>query len=112
MTDNLHQLAGQMVALFRRAVPLANAEVDDIIQSGTRDTNRIGHQLDHMIGLCCDPAMLVVFNGIIFAGAQFAYVIMQMADKDEGPRGGRGVRAELIPIRVEAVARRPGSPRR
>ena len=57
-------------------------------------------------------AMLVVFNGIIFAGAQFAYVIMQMADKDEGPRGGRGVRAELIPIRVESVARRPGMPRR
>ncbi len=27
MTDNLHQLAGQMVALFRQAVPLANAEV-------------------------------------------------------------------------------------
>ena len=62
MTDNLRQLAGQMVALFRRAVPLANAEVDDIIQSGTRDTNRIKHQLDHMIGLCCDPDMLMVFK--------------------------------------------------
>lgn len=57
-------------------------------------------------------AMLVVFNGIIFAGAQFAYVIMRMADCDDGPRGGRGVRQELIPIRVEAVARRPGMPRR
>ena len=56
--------------------------------------------------------MLVVFNGIIFAGAQFAYVIMRMADRDDSPRGGRGVRQELIPIRVEAVARRPGMPRR
>lgn len=57
-------------------------------------------------------AMLVVFNGVIFAGAQFAYVIMQMADKDEGPRGGRGLRQELIPVRVEAVARRKGLLRR
>lgn len=62
MTDNLHQLAGQMVALFRRAVPLANAEVDAIIQSGERDTQRIEHQLDDMLSLCCDPDMLVVFK--------------------------------------------------
>ena len=62
MTDNLHQLAGQMVALFRRAVPLATAEVDAIIQSGEQDTQRIEHQLDHMLGLCCDPDMLVVFE--------------------------------------------------
>jgi hypothetical protein len=46
MTDNLHQLAGEMVALFRQAVPLANAEVDAIIQSAERDTHRIEHQLD------------------------------------------------------------------
>ena len=62
MTDNLHQLAGQMVALFRQAVALAEAEVDAIIQSGEQDTQRIEHQLDHMLGLCCDPAMLVVFK--------------------------------------------------
>jgi hypothetical protein len=62
LTDNLHQLAGQMVALFRQAVPLASAEVDAIIQSGERDTNRIEHQLDDMLGLCCDPDMLVVFK--------------------------------------------------
>ena len=62
MTDNLDQLAGQMVALFRRAVPLANAEVDAIIQSGEQGTQRIEHQLDHMLGLCCDPDMLVVFK--------------------------------------------------
>jgi len=62
MTDNLDQLAGQMVTLFRRAVPLANAEVDAIIQSGERDTHRIEHQLDHMLGFCCDPDMLLVFK--------------------------------------------------
>jgi hypothetical protein len=62
MTDNLDQLAGQMVALFRQAVPLANAEVNAIIQSGEQDTQRIEHQLDHMLGFCCDPDMLVVFK--------------------------------------------------
>lgn len=62
MTDKLHQLAGQMVALFRQAVPLANAEVDAIIQSGERDANRIDHQLDHMLGFCCDPDMLLAFK--------------------------------------------------
>jgi hypothetical protein len=39
MTDNLDQLAGQMVALFRQAVPLANAEVDTIIFK-TRDQGK------------------------------------------------------------------------
>jgi len=62
LTDTLGQLAGQMVALFRQAVALAKAEVDAIIQSGEQDTQRIEHQLDHMIGLCCDPDMLVVFK--------------------------------------------------
>ena len=62
MTNNLDQLAGQMVALFRQAVPLANAEVDAIIQSGEQGIQRIEHQLDHMLGFCCDPDMLVVFK--------------------------------------------------
>jgi hypothetical protein len=62
MTDNLHQLTGQMVALFPRAVPLATAEVDAIIQSGEQDTQRIEHQLDDMLSLCCDPDMLLVFK--------------------------------------------------
>jgi hypothetical protein len=62
MTDNLHQLAGQMVALFRQAVPLANAEVDAIIESRELDTARIDHQLDHMLGFCCDANMLLAFK--------------------------------------------------
>lgn len=45
-------------------------------------------------------AMLVVFNGIIFSGAQFAYVIFRMAEDDDAPRGGRRVRQELVPVRV------------
>lgn len=62
MTDNLDQLAGQMVALFRQAMPLANAEVDAIIQSGERDAARIEHLLDHMLGFCHDPDMLLAYK--------------------------------------------------
>jgi len=50
-------------------------------------------------------AMLVVFNGIIFAGAQFAYVIMRLADRDEGPRGGHG-QMNLRPVPVAVPARK------
>jgi TRAP-type C4-dicarboxylate transport system permease small subunit len=47
-------------------------------------------------------AMMVVFNGIVFSGAQFGFVIMQMADRDDGPRSGH--RQRLIPVRVAAKA--------
>ncbi|MCF8512279.1 MAG: hypothetical protein K9G43_12585 [Rhodobacteraceae bacterium] len=33
-------------------------------------------------------AMVIVFNGIIFAGVQFGIAVMKLADKDDGPRGG------------------------
>lgn len=33
-------------------------------------------------------AMLVIFNGIVFSGVQFAFVVMRMADSHP-PRGGR-----------------------
>ena len=62
MTDNLPQLAGQITALFHQAIQAASEEVDDFIQSGVRDTRRIEHQLDHMLGFCCDPDMLLVFK--------------------------------------------------
>ncbi len=50
--------------------------------------------------------MLVVFNGIVFAGVQFAIVIMRMEDRGEG--GGRGRRvpvATSIPALAAAPAR-------
>ena len=33
-------------------------------------------------------AMVIVFNGIIFAGVQFGIAVMSMADDDSGPKGG------------------------
>ena len=97
MTDNLDQLAGHMVTLFRRAVPLANAEVDAIIQSGERDINRIEHQLDHMLGFCCAPDMLVVYKRLCryydgidpVAAAGYVQAVREMWDMpDEMVLGG------------------------
>jgi hypothetical protein len=59
--------------------------------------------------------MMWILNGVVFAGVQFAYVIMSMADDDDDdddePRGGLRARApvflaEPIPIRVEDARRR------
>lgn len=51
--------------------------------------------------------MMVVFNGIVFAGVQFAYAVMSLAEPDDGPKGGKkqGVTAELAPIHVGAKKR-------
>jgi hypothetical protein len=47
-------------------------------------------------------AMMVVFNGIIFSGAQFAIAVMRLADEDEPPRGGLRAHLVAIPVRAEA----------
>ncbi len=62
MTDTIAQLAPQIAALFRQAIQAANVAVNDIIQSGEQDTAYIDQQLDHMLGFCCDPDMLLVFK--------------------------------------------------
>lgn len=51
--------------------------------------------------------MLVVFNGIVFSAVQFGFRVMGMAEADEGPRGGRGVREPvLVPVPVPVRNRR------
>lgn len=56
-------------------------------------------------------AMMVMFNGVVFAGVQFAIAVMRLAEDDRGPRGG--LRQPLVPVPVTAAARtRPGQPRR
>lgn len=50
--------------------------------------------------------IMVMFHGVVFAGAQFAIAVMQMAEPQE-PRGGRRPRqGELQPIRVTLPTRR------
>jgi hypothetical protein len=62
MTDTITQLAPQIATLFRQAIQAANVAVDDIIQSREQDTAYIDHQLDHMLGFCCDANMLLAFK--------------------------------------------------
>ncbi len=58
-------------------------------------------------------AMLFLFNGLVFAGVQFAIVIMQMEGSDDGPKGGRKVPvATNIPARVQSAAEAPKQRRR
>lgn len=61
--------------------------------------------LAHLI-LASDAAvlavvMLWVMNGIVFAGVQFAWAIMSMAERDETPRGGKRLVLEPVPVRAE-----------
>lgn len=50
--------------------------------------------------------MMVVFNGIVFAGVQFAYAVMSLAEPDDGPKGGKKQRvsAELALVHAPAKA--------
>ena len=99
MTDTLHSLAAQMKALFSQANTLANAEVDDILQSRDRDTRRIEHQLDHMLGFCCDPDMLLVFKRLCRyyygihpqATADYVHAYREMWDTPDGLEDGQDV---------------------
>lgn len=47
--------------------------------------------------------MLWVSNGIIFAGTQFGIAIMNLAEKDDAPRGGRR-QMRPVPVKVEVTA--------
>lgn len=48
-------------------------------------------------------AMLVVANGVIFAGVQFAIAVMSMAERNDSPRGGLRAPA-VLPVPVQATA--------
>ncbi len=64
-----------------------------------------------------DVAFLAVFllwfmHGIVFAGVQFAWAVMNLAEKPEGPRRGSPVLTELRPVPVHAEAGRKARRRR
>ncbi len=62
LLSDLQPLVEQMRDLCRQAVAQANAEVNDILQTDDRNTARIERQLDHMLGFCYDPDMLLAFK--------------------------------------------------
>ncbi len=50
--------------------------------------------------------MMIVMNGVVFAGVQFAIAVMRLADpQDTGPKGGSRApdTAGLVPIRQTAA---------
>ena len=52
-------------------------------------------------------AMMVFFNGIVFAAVQFAFKIMAMADDNDGPKGGHGaLEPVLVPVPVPVTRRK------
>ncbi len=42
--------------------------------------------------------MLVLFNGLVFAGVQFAHAVMGLAEEGQGPGGGSRVGVEPVPV--------------
>ncbi|MWD28867.1 hypothetical protein E0K89_015410 [Aquicoccus sp. SCR17] len=60
-------------------------------------------------------AMLWLFNGIVFSGAQFGIAILRMADDGDTPRGGRRAPIPdhaMVPVPVRAEDRRDRRHRR
>lgn len=56
-----------------------------------------------------DAGLLAVFllwflHGIVFAGVQFAWAVMAIAEKDSTPRGGTPAAHQFQPVRVRAEA--------
>lgn len=52
--------------------------------------------------------LLWFMNGIVFAGVQFGWAVMSMAEPRDNGRGGTPVVQELTPARVRAA--KPGAP--
>ena len=46
--------------------------------------------------------MIFLFQGVVFAGVQFAIAVVRMAEDgdDSGPRGGLRQHSDLVPVRV------------
>lgn len=73
----------------------------------------LGHLVRDVTGGWIAVVMLVVFNTILFAGVQFAIAVMRLAEKDDGPHGGRRQRIDTArPLRIEATAGRRISTKR
>lgn len=55
-------------------------------------------------------AMLIVFNGIVFAGVQFGIAVMRLSHPDDPPHRGRPIReraisGQVIPSKVAETGR-------
>lgn len=57
--------------------------------------------------------MMVMVNGVVFGGVQFAIAVMRMADQPDVPPGGTRARLVPVPVRASVTTRPtlPGRPR-
>lgn len=52
-------------------------------------------------------AMLLLFNGLVFSGVQFAIAIMMMAENDTGSGHKQRTRKQRVPAPVQVTAHKP-----
>lgn len=66
------------------------------------DVVGLWHLVTHTEGGWLAAALLVIFNGIVFSGAQFGIAIMGLQEKDIGRGGGRADPTAIpVPVNVE-----------
>lgn len=49
--------------------------------------------------------MMIVMNGVVFAGVQFGIAVMRLAEDPEGPKGGTqapDVSRRMMPVKISA----------
>ncbi|WP_417719720.1 hypothetical protein [Salipiger sp.] len=76
------------------------------------DVGNLGHLVTQSDAGGLALFLLWFFNGLVFAGVQFAITVMRMAEDDDTPSGGPRLRAEPLRIRADAPARDRLAPRR
>jgi hypothetical protein len=77
-TDPFPGLAAELRELAVQAGREVAREIDSIIESGDRDTGRIEHLLDHMLGFCFHDDMLCEFKRL----CRYLYAIDPQAAAD------------------------------
>lgn len=91
LVKSIGKIAQSLQSLSRQAAALYAPEVDAIINSKSKDTDRIEHVLDGMLGFCNDDSLLALFKKLCqyyytidpLATAQHIYAYREMWDSDE-----------------------------
>ena len=56
--------------------------------------------------------MMIVMNGVVFAGVQFAIAVMRLAEDPEGPKGGSRAPDTFGLVPVKVAAKKVAGPQR
>lgn len=70
------------------------------------DVAHLRHLIMETSGGLLAYILLVLLNGVVFAGVQFGIAVMRLAEDDGGAEGGPGTPVlEPVPVRIRAVTR-------